>query len=681
MTSTPSPYLLQGPFNFLRPDPEEIRALAPDIDRWYPRPGVNFLEDESATPIRGFPILLSAGYRAVRSALERFITAEEKVQTAVLLRRPTPREPYNAAWERYRVLLVKAVENVTISSYGRNFPAVFWLQHSLEVARLLKETPRRVLRHDLATGREHGDTIKFRVLERYLDRVLTETYDLVSRLADDTDEIEEELFPRLLSRMRDNVLIFTEDHVSHDLAELSSYFNGYLRVDGRDLLRRLHLFSEWQGRLLETDAALRDAVRHLLTPLGEIAHPVAAPDPAARGRELFNRAGWVSYLALRPDYPADRLLPPHQVRVWESLLVKLKEFELFHGLRRHLLPVEPEGQALVCRTGAAGRVAAGHPVLRLSAATRPLDFTAPWVIDPLVSRFGLIYDLTDFSEIISLLRRSGTEVQDDSFRRMFRFQRRLNRLAADHRLKLEKYLGDGAFYSSRRALSTLAGGLLLQRAYRQALAEGFPFDRGMRLAFNYGQYRLIPIETGPSGPERYEFFGHGLVELSRLISGKATREIEEIKTMLVAQGYPETTVHRFFSPLLQRNLDVTGPRPEARPFFATINDNGNLVNEGMVATESFVAQLDHELQPGFPLYRAQDEEWSYVVLRPDDAGGPLIGLRKMGLAHLKGLDRIPVYEIVDGAPWEGQRLEPAPGSSLIEAIDRELAVSRSAEPA
>jgi len=213
------------------------------------------------------------------------------------------------------------------------------------------------------------------------------------------------------------------------------------------------------------------------------------------------------------------------------------------------------------------------------------------------------------------------------------------------------------------------------------LVEGFPFDRGMRVALNFGQYRLIPIETGPSGPERYEFFGHGLVELSRLISGKATREIEEIKVMLIGQGYPEATVHRFFSPLLQRNLDVTEPRPESRPFFATINSNGNLVNEGMVATEAFVAQLDQELQRSFPMHRAQEGEWSYVVLRADDAGGTLIGLRKMGLAHLKGLDRIPVYEIVDGAPWEGQRLGPAPGRSLIEAIDREFVVGRSAAPA
>lgn len=673
MTSTPSPYLLQGPFNFLRPEPEEIRAIAPDIDRWLPRPGVTFLEDEAASPVRGFPILLSPRYHALCAALERFIIAEEEVQTAVLLRRPTERHLYQAAWERYRVLLTRAVDNVTISSYGRNFPAVFWLQHSLELCRLLKETPRRVLRLDLATGREHGDTIKFRVLERYLDRVLADTYDLVSRLADDTDEVEEELFPRLLSRMRDNVLVFTEDHVSHSLAELSSYFNGYLHIDGRDLLRRLRGFTEWQAQLLQTDPVLRAVVRHLLAPL-PAANPAAAPDPATRGRELLNRPGWVRYLAIRPDYPEEDLLPPHLVRVWEGLVLKLKEFELFQGLRRYLLPVELEGETLVCSTGLAPRPSTG--ALRLSPATRPLDFMATWVIDPQIHRFGLIYDLTDFSAIITLLRRSGSEEQDDAFRNMFRFQRRLNRLAAGQRLKLEKYLGDGAFYSSRRATTSLLGGILLQRAYRQALGEGFPFDRGMRIALNYGQYRLIPISSGQGGAERYEFFGHGLVELSRLVTGKATREIEEIKIMLVTQGYPEATVHRFFSPLLQQNQTGGEPRQDARPFYAAIDPSGNLVNEGIVATEPFVTQLEAELGRDAPLLAARQADADFIALTFDEADGMLVGLRKIGLAHLKGLDRIPIYEVVDGEPWRGSRLEPARGNSLKEAIDSGFALSR-----
>jgi hypothetical protein len=301
---------------------------------------------------------------------------------------------------------------------------------------------------------------------------------------------------------------------------------------------------------------------------------------------------------------------------------------------------------------------------------------APWVIDPLISRFGLIYDLTDFSEIISMLRRAGSEDQDDAFRKMFRFQRRLNRLAAGQRLKLEKYLGDGAFYSSRRALSSVVGGVLLQRAYRQALGEGFPFDRGMRIAVNYGQYRLIPISAGQGGPERYEFFGHGLVELSRLVTGKATREIEEIKTMLVAQGYPEATVNRFFSPMLQQNLGGAEPRRGARPFEATINANGNLINEGIVATEPLVCQLELELGRDALLFTAQRDDADFVVFGLEDEGGILVGLRKIGLAHLKGLDRILIYEIVDGETFRESGLEPAPGRSLLALIDRGFSLTR-----
>ena len=61
------------------------------------------------------------------------------------------------------------------------------------------------------------------------------------------------------------------------------------------------------------------------------------------------------------------------------------------------------------------------------------------------------------------------------------------------------------------------------------------------------------------------------------------------------------------------------------------------------------------------------------MVRAEEGGGLLVGLRKMGLAHLKGLDRIPVYEVVDGAAWEGLPLAPAPGATLMEAIERDLA--------
>ncbi|HTQ78870.1 MAG TPA: hypothetical protein VMM92_02655, partial [Thermoanaerobaculia bacterium] len=362
------------------------------------------------------------------------------------------------------------------------------------------------------------------------------------------------------------------------------------------------------------------------------------------------------------------------VQVWESLLVKLKEFELFHGVRRTLLVVEEKDGDLVCREGTSGRLAGGGR--RLSSTTRPLDFMQPWVVDPRVARYGLIYDISEFSQTVSVLHRAGNDSQDEAFRMMFRFQRRINRLARSHRAKLEKYLGDGAFYSSREAANLLVCAIHLQRYYEQALSEGFAFDRGMRIALNYGHYRLIPMGgMGPEDGERYEFFGHGLVELSRLVSGKATREIEEVKNLLINQGYPEAAVQRFFAPIVQGNLDLVDKREEARQFHAYIDRNGNLINLGLVATGPYIAQLEKELAPTH-LYRIDDGGRGYIMLELDDAGERLrVGVRKLGMAHLKGLEKLAVYEIIDGVNVDLDSLSLIEGGGsggLVGAIDREF---------
>jgi hypothetical protein len=665
--------LLPGPFNFLRQDEEEIRRLLPDLDKALPQPRPIFFEDETATPAKGFPILLSPGMEALRHALKQYLQAEEAVQLAILSREAHDRKAYTATWEHYKALFLRASENSTNASYGRQYPAIFWLHHSLEVARHLKETPKRILRQNLEIGRRHGEQIRYRVLERYLDRVLAATYDLVQRLAGATDEIEEELFPRLLTRMRDNVLIFTEDHISPDMAELGGYFSGYLKIDGRDLRQRLDELQRWHAEQLATDPELRAAALHLLG---------VDPRPGtAAARDLLNRMGYLSFLATRKGYVRERLLPPELVQVWESLLVKLKEFELFHGVRRTLLAVEEKDGALSARESGAGRVALGGE-RRLSSATRPLDFMQSWVVDPRVDRYGLIYDISEFSQTISVLHRAGSEKQDEAFRMMFRFQRRINRLARGHRAKLEKYLGDGAFYSSREAVNLLICAVHLQRYYGEALAAGFAFDRGLRIALNYGHYRLIPMGgAGPEEGERYEFFGHGLVELSRLVSGKATREIEEVKNLLVNQGYPEAAVQKFFAPIVHGNLDLVDKHAEARRFHAYIDRNGNLVNLGLVATGPYIAQLDKELAPK-ELYRAEHGGRGYVLLDLDDpAGGERlrVGLRKLGMAHLKGLEKLAVYEIIDGAHSDLDALSlltDGVSGDLVGTVEREFSRAR-----
>jgi len=655
---------LKGPFNFLRKDLAEILRIFPDAERALPMPQRVWLEDESATPLLAFPVQMTPDLHQLERALEQYLLVEEEVQLAVLARQPFDPALYAAAWERYRGLLGRATENATASSYGRHYPAIFWLHHSWAVARILRDTPKRMMRRSLALGRERGDELRYVVLFRYLDRVADLTYDIVHRLAADTEEVEEELFPTLFTRMRDNVLIFTEDYVSANLAELTGYFAGYLKLDGRELRSRLAAFTDWMGPQLRADHELRHAVR------------LAGGDADGEPRELLVRQGFATYLAQRPGYDPRAFFDGEGLQVWERLLVKLKEFELLNALRRLIIGVEQEGGSLVSHDRSLQRFGVAPQALRLSSATRPLDFMASWVVDPIVARCGLIYDISDFTETISALRRAALQDQERSFRQLFLFQRRLNRMALHYRAKMEKYLGDGAFFSSREARSLLAFAIQVQRLYRQALAESFPFRHGLRLALNFGQYRLLPIQVGQSSEsERYEFFGHGVVELTRLTTGKSTKEIDEIRTLLVTRGYPESAVNRFFGPLIAQNVDVVEKSEEAREFFAYINPNGSLINEGIAATDAFVALLDQECGRS-RLFRVQDGSRTYVTVRLESspaAPSQLIGLRKLGLANLKGLDRMPIHEVVDGGAWTDFTLVELRGTSLVEAIEREFA--------
>ena len=175
MTSTPLPYSCckVRSISFV-PNADEIRALAPDVERWLPRPEVIFLEDEGATPIRGFPFLLSPELAALRTALERFVLAEEELQAAVFLRRSAPRQA-----------LPGRRGSATARCCSRRWrtppsPAMAGLSGDLLAPPLAGRRPPaqgHAAPHPaprLGTGRAHGDTIKYRILDRYLDRVLTD---------------------------------------------------------------------------------------------------------------------------------------------------------------------------------------------------------------------------------------------------------------------------------------------------------------------------------------------------------------------------------------------------------------------------------------------------------------------------------------------------------------------------
>ncbi len=662
--------LFQGPTHFLLRPAEELRRIFLDPDRSLPQPLAIFREDESATPWFGYPVLWTPALEALDRALERYVLAEEDAQLAMIQGSAFNASEYQSAWENYRIAFVRASENVITASFGRKYQNIFWLWHSLEVSRVLRDVPRRMLRRDLSAGRTSGDRLKYLVFERTIERLVRITYDLVHQIATETEEAEDQLFPTLLSRMHDNVLLLTEDHIGPDLGELNSYFSGCLGIDGRGFRQRLQATHQWYQQLLANDSQLQ----HVPILLG-----FDRLDPP---RSHFNRSGYLSFLSRRPDYPSELLLRPNEVQVWEQLLLKLKEFEVIHSLRRAIVRVERINDRLVGRPVqfSTRNSPWGEPV-PLSSSTRPLDFIAPWVVDPLVSRFGLVYDIAEFTETVAILRKSGTLEQDRSFRHLFRFQRRINRQAIQQRATLEKYLGDGAFFSAREPGLLLRLALSIQRSYRVAVAKGFPFCKGLRIALNYGQYRLLPIRVDAGiESEKYEFFGHGVVELTRLTSGKTTREIEELRTLLVTMGYPETTVNRFFAPLLQKNVDLLDRNEEKRDFYAYINEIGTLINEGIVATLEFIRELSRE--PAFGrVFRLVEGPRSYVAVKLNmPTGTTLVGIRKLGMAHLKGLDRVPVYEIVDASSWGEATLMELRSGNLLELLEREYRAGLAASP-
>ena len=651
--------MFPGPFNFFRATPLELHQIIPNPDRVLPAPQRIFLEEEEATPLHGFPVLVNSLTLGLKEALILYVEAEETRQIAALTRKPGDQKAVDHAWDNYRKLLESATENSVRSSFGRKLPSIFWLYHSRAVAHCFRDSPRRTMRHDLSLGKMHGDLIKYRTFDRYLDRVLTLTFDVVHRVAEEAEEDERELFPALLVRMRDNVLSLTEDHVSRDLSELDSYIRGHLRLDPKDFRNRLSLLADWSSEKLRKDEGLGTAARNLAGHGAEVS-----------AEALLGESGWVRYLSQHPSYNERALFTSRQVEVWESLLHKLKEFELLAALRRLVIPVQKQGNRLSCEAPKSASGGRRGSTLNLSDSTRPLDFSTSWVIDPLVRRFGLIYDITDFSSIVSVLGRSGSEDQDQSYRSIFRFQRRVNQMAREHRLQLEKYLGDGALYSGRHPHILLFMAIQLQRYYKRALNEGFPFDRGMRIGLNHGEYRLLPIEEGgQSKTHRYEFFGHGIVELSRLATGKATREIDDIKTLLLGLGYPQQEVERFFAPLERQNVDLVDKTEEARQFYCYIDKHGALVNEGIAATEHFITELSNSGMVQ-PLFRLREDKREYLVLElPVGNQALLVGIRELGKASLKGLEKAMLYEVVDGEPWRDlPRQEERTRGSLLDRL-------------
>ncbi|HPC81972.1 MAG TPA: hypothetical protein P5234_00160 [Thermoanaerobaculaceae bacterium] len=615
-----------------------------------PQPYWLFAEDEQRPIGLGFPHATTGEWEVFCRELGRLIDAEAANRRALSANQQLDKSGLVELRRAVAGRIADFLENAILHDYGQRLPEIFWLALTAEIGDRVHAATLAEQAAFPQIGQRNLDELRYQLAQRLAEvahRGETEACSRVRRSEGLEMPAASRAFARLL---REDLLPFAESHVGCDVRRTNSFLHGFLRVDAGWARRLLHALNQQILALREKDPGF-DQVLTALDPEA----------PLLPRERLFLCRAVHDLLPLWP-HPDTPHPPPELRTIVQELAVRCRRYEVISALRRRVIPVETR----------AGRVSARFQgrVVQLSAFTRPLSFTTVGVVPSVVQRYGLVYDLVEFTQILEALRRRGRATEEGAMRQMVRFLGQVDALRGRFRLKFEKFLGDGAFYSGRSARSLLEMASELRLLYERLRRQGFPFDRGMRIAVNIGSYHLLPMVSATAERPQYEFFGHGIVELGRLTSGKRTHEVEDIADFLIASGYDVHEVLKFLEPVRTSSRAPEGVRD--RPYAAYIAENGELVNQGTVLTEEFVRALDVELGPQ-QLFLTHAFNTAWVVLAPGDPSGiqPWHGLRPLGVARLKGLDAMPLVEAItfESAPGE---LEPLPeGLALLPAVQQQ----------
>ncbi len=613
------------------------RAAFGEAEARVPEPYWLFAEDENTPLALGFPLLVTTAWESFCRDLSRLVEAETLYRCALALQEPTGKATLVELRTAIARRLADLLENAHLNDHGRRLPEILWLAVSREVAESGQAAARGIPPRHPSISPPAVEEIRYTVAQRLTDVAQRAETEALSRLRR-FGAIESSAPPPPFSAaLRQDLLPVAETRISRQLEELDAYLQGHLKVDPA----RFH-------RVVEQTTAKFDALRQRD---GSFNHALSLLDPEAASfpseRALFSTACLDLLAAWK--HPETPRLSPDMITLLKDLSGRLKRFEVIACLRSRLYPVSSKGSRPVTRLRG--------QFVTLSASMRPLDFTNPGVVDSTVRRYGLLYDLVEFTQLVEELRRRGHSAEENGLRFMVRFQRQIEEIRARHRLKFEKFLGDGGFYSARSARAVLLAAAELRILYERLRHQGFPFDRGLRLALNVGTYHLLPMTVAGDDRPHFEFFGHGLVELARLTTGKTTHEVEDIADFLLASGYDVHRVLEFLEPV--RHGSRYPEHVRERSYAAFLAENGELVNLGGVVTEAFLRDLEVEWAGPLGEVEHHGLHWVLLPCRAERLDGPWIGLRFLGTARLKGLQPTPLAEmVVFDQPPDGLRTLP-----------------------
>jgi hypothetical protein len=540
--------------------------------------------------------------------------------------------------ERYQRSMQALLENALLNDYERRVTEIFTLFHSRDIARAVARVPQLLDDRSSSLAETYGERFRYAIAAVFGDLLQRATIKALERLKVMADDTSLPATPPLIQTICHDQLLLAETEAPADLGHISEHLRLRFQQDGSRVAALLEQATEKMRAIATENLQLSVALRLASGTQVDFDHPNAFFQPKVL--TTLEATGLTPVLGLSPD----------QVRLLRALGLRLKSLELLCALRNSVHTVENRGPATV--------LSDTTPEFAIASSTRPFDFTRPGVLDTAVRRFGLVYDLSNFTAILEEVRKKGPKAEEKALQFMYIFQSRLDEIRRRRRLNFEKFLGDGAFYSARRAGRVLAAACEIQVLYDELRQSGFPFDRGMRVAINYGTYRLLPmLAQGRGTIHHHEFFGHGIVELARLTTGKSTREVQAIAEFLIHQGYDPDKVDSFLEPLLRARGG--GTHDARRPFAAELDECGELVNEGIVLTLPFLDQLDNQLEDT-PLEKVEafGHTWLTFPLDPAQSEGLHAGLRYLGVARLKGM---PPVELVEVFVW---RHEPADSSPV-----------------
>jgi hypothetical protein len=565
-----------------------------------PVPAKIFLVDELEPHGFGYPVMKSPALDEIETRAGKWIADEIAARA--------PQGSASKAEEQlagYIEHVAKLAQNARQSSILADYHSTFWLLHTQQLARLFTALPRKTVAELPKLPREEGDRLKYTLFTKWAGAI--------------REALPDEARKGFLSLILDNLLLATEEFINSDLRELRSYFSGHLRRDFADFKKSFDEIRQQAADLITRDRLLRRAVSLL-------GYPESTMPPFVA---MFDKR----VLQLLGDHPSFR--PTAEQHIIESLSRRLLEALVVQHLRRGIYWMKT--------TEDGDNVADDGTETVYSRAIRPMNFGRRGVVEPVVYRYGLVYDITSFTQTLGEIARGGKGEEQHGYRQMLEFQRELAEISRRHGLQFEKFLGDGAFYTSRRATRVIEAALEIQQFYSQARERGFAFNKGMRIALNYGYYRLLPMQVSTDGTQIMEFYGPGIVELSRLTTGKATKELEDVQHLLLSHGYDQSEVYKFFAPL-SRSVEDLDATQQQREFYAYVNEAGHLINEGIVVSIPFLKQLSLELtEDGQKMYRVRTPWAVYLGFRW--AKG-YIALRIVGSVTLKGIGQQEVGEVV-----------------------------------